>query len=95
MRFSDLVFHQAMPPGPVRGSLETFLILAIFNRVDQILKLFPTAFGTPGVATETMKSGNFVKHESNAYVWSIIDLYSFLIGCCFKFCGNGLKFENK
>ena len=51
--------------------------------------------GTPGVATEKMKLGNILKHESNEYIHLTIILHYFLIDCCFKVSGNGFKFEKK
>jgi len=45
MRFLEFfLVHQAAPPGPIIGSLEPFLILAIFHAVYQVLK------GLPGIA---------------------------------------------
>ena len=34
-------FHQTNPSGPIRGSLDIFLFLAIFHRAIQILKRLP------------------------------------------------------
>ena len=34
-------FHQTIPPGPIRGYLEPFLILATFHWVIQVLKWLP------------------------------------------------------
>ena len=42
-----------------------------------------------------MKLGNILKHESNEYIQLTINLHYFLIACCFKVSGNGLKFEKK
>ena len=41
MRLLKLFFHQTTPPGPSRGSLEPFLILATFHKVIQVLKQLP------------------------------------------------------
>jgi len=38
MRFLNCFFHQTTPPGPIRGYLEPFLILATFHGVIQVLK---------------------------------------------------------
>ena len=83
--------NQITSPGRIRGSLEPFLILVIFDRVIQILN-YSSASGTLGVAIEILKLRNFLKHQSNALVHKIIDFYYFLIGCYFKVSGNGLKF---
>ena len=34
-------FHQTTPPGPIRGNLELFLILATFHGVIKVLKWLP------------------------------------------------------
>ena len=39
-------FHQTTPPGPIRGSLGPFLILATFHGVIQVLKRLPGVWDT-------------------------------------------------
>ena len=39
--FWKLVFHQTTPPGPIRGSLEPFLLFSDFYGAIQILKRLP------------------------------------------------------
>jgi len=55
MRFIKFFFlHQTTPPGPIRGYLDPFLILATFHGVIQVFKRLPSVRGTgelriPGV----------------------------------------------
>ena len=46
MRFFKFFFFQTTPPGPIRGYLELFLILATFHRVIQVLKWLPDIWDT-------------------------------------------------
>ena len=48
MRFLKLgIFHQTTPPGPIRGSLEPFLILAKFHGVRRPGHLVATSLRCP------------------------------------------------
>jgi len=46
MRFFKFFFFQTTPPGPIRGYLELFLILATFHRVIKVLKWLPGIWDT-------------------------------------------------